>query len=390
MRIGIDARFYGPVGKGLGRYTQKLIENLEKIYLQNKSASGEKFNDEYFVFLGRENFHEYVPKNPNFHKILADCKWYTFSEQLKMPGILNKFNLDLVHFLHFNVPFFYRKKFLVTIHDLILLEFPTVKSTTLNPLFYRIKFWAYKFIIWSAIQRARKIITVSNFTRNELLKYYKKDLAEEKISLTYEAADDNTKSHKFNQLERTELFKKYGIIKPYLLYVGNAYPHKNLERLVLAFSKLKLDQNYHLVLVGKTDYFYERLKQMVKKNHIEDVIFLGQVTDEVLDLVYQEASAYIFASLYEGFGLPPLEAMTRSIPVISSDHPCMKEILGDSAYFFNGNNENEITSAMEKILKKTNLRNSLIQKGLSQVKKYSWIKMAKETRAVYLKINEKK
>ena len=130
MKIGIDARFFGSIGKGLGRYTQKLIENLEKIDNENQ----------YVVFLRKENFDEYQPRNKKFQKVLANYQWYTFSEQIKMPLLLNKFNIDLVHFPHFNVPFFYRKKFVVTIHDLILLEFPTVRGTTLNPFFYKIKF----------------------------------------------------------------------------------------------------------------------------------------------------------------------------------------------------------------------------------------------------------
>ena len=95
MRIGIDARFFGSIGKGLGRYTQKLIENLEKTDNENQ----------YVVFLRKENFDEYQPKNKNFQKVLADYQWYTFAEQIKMPLLLNKFNLDLVHFPHFNVPF---------------------------------------------------------------------------------------------------------------------------------------------------------------------------------------------------------------------------------------------------------------------------------------------
>ena len=215
MKIGIDARFFGSIGKGLGRYTQKLIENLEKIDNENQ----------YVIFLRKENFDEYQPKNKNFQKVLADYQWYTFAEQIKMPRLLNKFKLDLVHFPHFNVPFLYRKKFVVTIHDLILLEFPTVRGTTLNPFFYKIKFLFYKFIIWSAIKRAEKVITVSNFTKKELLKYYKKDLKEEKIAVTYEAGSDYIKNDEYNQSSDVEILKKHGIIKPYLLYVGNAYQH---------------------------------------------------------------------------------------------------------------------------------------------------------------------
>ena len=148
--IGIDARFYGTIGKGLGRYTQKLIENLEKTDTENR----------YFVFLRKENFEEYQPKNPNFQKVMADYKWYTVYEQINMPRILSKYKLDLVHFPHFNVPIFYRKRFIITIHDLILIHFPTIRGTTLNPFCYWIKFLAYKVIIDSAIKRAKKIITV--------------------------------------------------------------------------------------------------------------------------------------------------------------------------------------------------------------------------------------
>jgi glycosyltransferase involved in cell wall biosynthesis len=373
MKIGIDARFFGSIGKGLGRYTQKLIENLEKIDNENQ----------YVIFLRKENFDEYQPKNKNFQKVLADYQWYTFSEQIKMPRLLNKFELDLVHFPHFNVPFLYRKKFVVTIHDLILIHFPTVRGTTLNPLFYKIKFWSYKFIIWSAIKRAEKVITVSNFTKKELLKYYKKDLKEEKIVVTYEAGSDLVKNNEYSRLLDVEILKKYGIIKPYLLYVGNAYPHKNLERMILAFSGINQVQKYQLVLVGKMDYFYNRLRKLVENKGIKDVVFLGQVTDEVLDVIYRQSRAYVFASLYEGFGIPPLEAMSRNIPVISSDHSCMREILGDSAYFFNGRNEKEIGEAMKKIMEDDELRKILIEKSLEQVRKYSWEKMGRETLKIY-------
>ncbi len=179
MRIGVDARFYGAIGKGLGRYTQKLIENLEKI-----SAKG---GNEYFIFLRKENFEDYQPKNENFQKVLADYRWYTLSEQINMPRILNKYNLDLVHFPHFNVPLFYRRKFVITIHDLILIHFPTIRGTTLNPLFYFLKFLAYKIVIRSAIKRAEKIIAVSNFTKNDILKNY--GVPAEKIAVTHEACD---------------------------------------------------------------------------------------------------------------------------------------------------------------------------------------------------------
>jgi glycosyltransferase involved in cell wall biosynthesis len=372
MKIGIDARFYGSIGKGLGRYTQKLIENLEKTDQKNL----------YFIFLRQENFEEYHPQNSNFKKVLADFSWYTFSEQFDMPRLLNKYNLDLVHFPHFNVPLFYRKKFIVTIHDLILIHFPTIKGTTLNPFLYKLKFWAYKLVINSAIKRAEKIIAVSEFTKKDILSNYL--INSDKINVIYEACDDFCN---FSSQKKEEILEKYGIIKPYILYVGNAYPHKNLEELVLAFSQIRKEiTNLRLVLVGKEDYFYNRLKKIIQIEKIEKVIFSGFVPDKDLDTVYREAELYVFPSLYEGFGLPPLEAMAKGVPVISSNHPCMKEILCSSAAYFNAKDRNEIAEKIRNLISNTEEKKNLREKGYQQIKKYSWSKMAEETLKTYKEI----
>lgn len=223
MKIGIDARFFGLMGKGLGRYTQKLIEHLEAIDHENQ----------YVVFLRKENFDEYQPYNKNFSKVLADYQWYSFSEQIFFPKLLNKHNLDLMHFPHFNVPLLYRRKFVLTIHDLILLHFPTIRATMLNTFFYWIKYLMYKFVIGSAIGRAKQIIAVSQFTKDDISKEYPK--AKGKIQVTHEASDNICR---ISNVSPHLILEKYGIIKPYLLYVGNAYPHKNLEKLVEAFEKV--------------------------------------------------------------------------------------------------------------------------------------------------------
>ena len=373
MRIGIDARFYGPIGKGLGRYTQKMIENLEKIAQSNQ----------YFIFLKSENFDEYQPKNPNFQKVLADYRWYTFSEQLKFPRLLNKYKLDLVHFTHFNVPLFYFGKFVVTIHDLILLHFPTIRSSTLSPVKYKFKFWAYKIIISSAIRRSSRIIAVSRFTKKDILENYPR-IPQEKIAVTYEACDDYCL---FNPKKTEEVLARYGIMKPYILYVGNAYPHKNPERLIRAFEKL---ENYpvdlKLVFVGTEDYFYQRLKQQVADEKVTNVIFAGFVPDYDLDGVFRSALVYVRPSLYEGFQLPPLEAMARGVPVICSDHPGAAEVLGEAAYYFKREDVDDMVRVIKLIAEDDNLRQKLQEKGYEQVKKYSWKKMARETLELYTKI----
>jgi glycosyltransferase involved in cell wall biosynthesis len=370
MKIGIDARFYGPIGKGLGRYTQKLIENLEKNDTENQ----------YFIFLRKENIAEYKPKSKNFRKVLANYKWYTWQEQILFPRLISKHNLDLVHFPHFNVPLLYFKKFIVTIHDLILIHFPTVKNSTLHPILYWFKFVAYKIVIKSAILRSNRIIAVSNFTKNDILENYLK-IPQEKIKVTYEACEEYAL---VSPNKDRQILGKYAIIKPYILYVGNAYPHKNLERLILAFQILRERRSgLKLVLVGNIDYFYNRTMQFTKEKNVEDVIFLGYVPDYELDTIYQNAEAFIWPSLYEGFGLPPLEAMAKGVPVVSSDHNCMKEIIQESACYFDGKSVDDMVRSISSILFSKEAREDLVKKGFVQIGKYSWKRMAKETLEIY-------
>ena len=169
-RIGIDARFYGPSGKGIGRYTQQLIASLEKI----------DNNNEYFVFLNQEGFDSYQPANPRWHKVLVNIPWYCVKEQLVLPKILNQYHLDLMHFLHFNVPLFYQGKFVVTVHDLTLFDFNNARGRDiLNQIFYGVKKLFFKIIFHRAIKRARQIIVDSDYTKKQLLKTIK--LPNEKI-----------------------------------------------------------------------------------------------------------------------------------------------------------------------------------------------------------------
>lgn len=374
MRIGIDARFFGPKQKGLGRYSQKLIENLERI-----EAGSE---NEYYIFLRREGFDSYQPQNKNFKKVLAEYRWYGWSEQLLFPRLLNKYNLDLVHFCHFNVPIFYRKKFVVTIHDLILFHFPTIKNSTLNTFHYFFKLRIYHFVIRQAVQRAEKIIAVSEFTKKDIQKELK--IPENKILVTKEGFDPLCRTPS----EKPEtILKKYGIIKPYLLYVGNAYPHKNLEMLCRAFAGLKREYpELKLVLVGGEDYFYNRLEKYVKELGIKGVIFPGFVPDEELGVVYKGASVYVFPSLYEGFGLPPLEALAENVPVASSNRTSMPEVLGEAAQYFNPEEGVSVIKNISELLGLKDRRAELLKEGQAQLKKFSWQKMAAETLEAYKKI----
>jgi glycosyltransferase involved in cell wall biosynthesis len=176
MRIGIDARFFGPKDKGFGRYTENLIKSLEDLNTNHNTNSSESNANEFFIFLRKDSFNEYNPSNRNFHKILADYKWYGIKEQILFPLQLKKHKLDLMHFTHFNVPILYRRKFIVTIHDLILRYFPIRKG---------IKFWAYKMVFKHAIINSEKVIAISEYTKKDILKFYPA-VNESKIEVIYE------------------------------------------------------------------------------------------------------------------------------------------------------------------------------------------------------------
>lgn len=380
FRIGIDARFYGPIGKGLGRYTQEIVDGITRLDTSHH----------YVVFLGRDNFDEFIPTNSNVTKVLADVKWYGESEQFLMPYYINQAKVDLMHFPHFNVPILCPVPFVVTIHDLIITKFPTTRATTLGSVKYFYKNLGYRIGMNHAIRRAKKIIAVSEFTKQDLLEQFK--VPEKKVTVIYEgvATLERAVDQAFTaKLDPEEVLSDYCILEPYLLYVGNAYPHKNLESLVRVFLELhKTHPHLKLVLVGREDYFYARLKKFVEEltPDTESIIFPGYVPDRDLQTLFSHAAAYVFPSKYEGFGLPPLEAMARDCPVVSSNATCLPEILGEAAIYFDPYDDESMKKAILTVLSEKKVRSDLVSKGKKQISLYDWTKAAKETLAVYTDI----
>lgn len=357
MKIGIDARFVGPQGTGLGMYTEKLIINLAKIDSKNQ----------YAIFLKKEN-RDYLNLPKNFKKVPADISWYSLAEQLKMPSIFKSQNLDLLHVPHFNVPIFFRGKFVVTIHDLIHHQFSETSATTKNLLTFNAKRIAYRKIIGNAIHKSQKIITPSNFVKDEILKNFKVDPS--KIVVTYEAAEE-------------EYFEKTSVKKEnFIIYVGNSYPHKNLNELLDAMQNVK---DTKLVLVCPRDIFSQRLKKEIEKRNLDEKVELkGYLTSDKLSKLFQKAQAYIFPSLSEGFGIPGLNAMASGIPLLASNISVLKEVYGNAALYFDPKDSDDISQKINRVLRDEKLKSELIKKGKAQVKKYSWQKMAGKTLNMYL------
>jgi len=312
---------------------------------------------------------------PAFFKGESDVGWYSLEEQTRLPSIIRKQGCDLVHYPHFNVPLRVSEPFVSTVHDLILSHFPTVKATTLGPILYWFKHQMYKQVMKHALKKSARVITVSNFTKSDIQKTF--HIPEQKIRVTYEGVDARLlQNHKFETSDNPH--------GDYLLYVGNAYPHKNLERLVDAFAIIKKTYpKLSLVLVGKHDFFYTRLMWYVRRRQIEDVLFPGFVPDLELGNLYANCKAYIFPSLYEGFGLPPLEAMAHGVPVVCSNSSCLPEIVGDAAVYFSPERIDDMIHAIEGVLCDDALRGKLIEKGRQRVLQFSWKKMASETLQIY-------
>ncbi len=374
-RIGIDARFYGPANKGLGRYTKEVVDGV----------TGSDRDNEYVVFLRRENFDEFDTANPRVKKVLADIRWYTLAEQLLFPFIIWRERVDFMHFAHFNVPLFAPVKFIVTIHDLILTEHPTKRASTLAPFFYWLKNAAYRLIIRTAVWRSRKIIAVSDYTRQEIINKFKPNPA--KVITIYEGVAEALKSP--SGTDDKKVILRYNIHEPYLLYVGNAYPHKNLENLIESFTIIKEKlTDYSLVLVGKEDYFYKRLVTLAEKSkYRNNIIFPGYVPDMDLAAIYRQARTYIFPSFYEGFGLPPLEAMQHGCITVCSNKTCLPEILGEASLYFDPLDKSEMISAIIKASTDITLRAKLKKESAVQITKYNWRKCARETIEIYRQIS---
>lgn len=368
MKIVIDGRLWAETGPG--RYIRNLVTELQKIDSQN----------EYFLLLLKKDFDK-VGLDGNFKKVLADFPWYSVAEQIKLPKILKSINPDLVHFPHFNVPIFYKGKYVVTIHDLIHHHFQMKRATTRNPLVYQLKRIGYGRIFSHAVKTSEKIIVPSDFVKQQLIKEYKLDKS--KITVTYEGADESLidLAKQDSPSNFSKLVQKFSIQKPYIFYVGNAHPHKNLLRLVNAFTKLRESHSdLSLVLSGPDHYFWQQLKKEV---NTKGIIFTGFVTDRELVSLYKNAAVYVMPSLEEGFGIPLLEAMACECPVVSSIAGSLKEVGGEAVIYFDPENENDMVEKISKVLDDKKIRESLIKKGEQRYKEFSWKKMAKETLQIY-------
>jgi glycosyltransferase involved in cell wall biosynthesis len=363
MKIGIDARLWSQTG--VGRYIRNLVINLHKNDRKNN----------YILFVrndDKKNVEEEITSS-NWKIVASSVRWHSLRDQINFPRIIKKENVDLMHFPYFDTPFFYKQPYVITIHDLVYHHFMTGKASTNAIWLYGLKMLAYKIIINSAARKARKIISVSDSTREEIFEHLL--VNKNKVEVIYEAVDD------FNS--QTESKNNYG---KYFLFVGNVYPHKNTDNLVKAFKILIEKEKVKLIFAGNDDYFYTMLKKqtskLIKEGHI---IIKENINDSELSGLYKNAVALVRPSFMEGFSLPPLEAMRMECLVLASDIPVHKEILKDIPFYFNPKDQIDLNNKMNYVLNLDEKeRSEKISSGKKLAETFSWEKAAKETLKVYL------
>lgn len=314
MRLVVDARMIGAGNtRGIGRYIKELTDHIRPLLAQN---------DEMILL---------DPKIP----------WYGIAEQLRFPSIIRQAKPDLLWVPHWNAPLLYRGPLAITVHDLLLIHQPiSAKASTRGPIISWLKRLGHRIILSNAIRRASIILVPTQSVANDIKEYFPS--ASGKLVVTGEglsilpapaSGDSRLTTH-------------------YLLYVGSAYPHKRLDLLIDAWSTLSSKHpNLSLVITGKDDVFLSRIKSTVEENRVERVLFVGPVDDQELSTLYANASVFVFPSSFEGFGLPPIEALSVGTPVVVSDIPVLREVLPiDGVFFFKSGDKDGMIDAIEVVL----------------------------------------
>jgi len=370
MRIGIDCRRILDVNHGenagVGHYVYYLIKNLLKIDKENeyylffydhkiKADEFRQDNVKIVYFPGLEN----IGKIPFFYR-----HWF-------IPHVLKLYRLDVYHNPANIIPLFYFSKSILTIHDLAI-----YKNSEWFPDHQYFTKWI---TIPLSIKKAKKIIAVSENTKNDIINIF--NIKPEKVEVIYEGVED------FNQLviDEASIRAELKIPKPYFLYLGTLEPRKNLARLIEAFDLfLRKNNDFRLILAGKKGWKYEPIFQTIEQLGLKDkVLDIGYVNTEEKVYLLRNSFAFVFPTLYEGFGLPILEAMNLGVPIITSNISSIPELVIDNAVLVDPYNVNSIADGLIKLKNDDKLREQLVAKGRGIAKSFSWEACAKKTLEIY-------
>lgn len=367
MRIGLDARliYYQPAG--ISRYTWHLLQAMAELDAQ----------DEFLVFQHRKHRTPLV-NQANFRRVTLLAPAHHRLEQYFLSVELPRFGLDVLHSTDFIPPLYTSTKSVITVHDLAFLHYPHFLTSQSA---------AYYGQIDKAVVHARHVIVPSEHTRHDLIGQM--GAPSDKVSVIYEAANPSFRPIPVEPA-RQAMRKKYDIPDTYVFFVGTIEPRKNIAGLLQSFHLLRTKYgrtDVGLVIAGGKGWLFDETLEQVRQLHLEDsTFFLGRVGDEELHQLYVGARAHIHPAYYEGFGLPPLEAMACGTPTIVSNVSSLPEVVGDAALLVNPNDREEIAVAMDRLLSDDALHAELRAKGLQRAQLFSWERAARQTLEVYRKV----
>lgn len=378
MRLGIDARLFH-VNTGIGRYTRSLFFE----YLQRRQQS----DDQLVLFYDRPaDFASFFPDAfadasslpEHVRLVTALCQRRIVWTNWSLPPLLRQQQIDVYHGVcNFELPLRKMCRYVVTIHDLVPLFFPELVPKK-HLLFF-------KLFIKRAAQTADAIITDSEHSKQDICRYLK--VSDEKVRVIHLGYTPQPLPQNAEE-QRQRLFEQYGIRQPYLLFVGVIEPKKNLERLLEAFALLRqerrIDDGVQLVIAGGKGWFCEQLEQHIAALRLErSVVLTGFMPDDALPLLYSGAEAFVFPSIYEGFGLPVVEAMAHGVPVITSNVSSLPEIAGHAGLLVNPMDAASIAAGIETVLTHPEQRAAMKIAGRLQAQQFSWPRTAEATYRVY-------
>ena len=370
MRIAIDARKLHDFG--IGTYIRNVLRGLAAV----------DRTTEYVVLCRPPDVEAVGQLGANFRPVPESARPYSIGEQVRIPLSLVRERAHLFHEPHYVLPYATRCRTVVTIHDCIHLMFPQYLPGSMAHLYARA-------MMWSAVNRSDRILTVSEASKRDILRFF--DIPPEKVAVIYNAIDERFLGPP--DLKRMDLIRqRYQLDHPFLLYVGNIKPHKNVERLIDAFGVVrdKGHEDLRLVIIGDDLSRYPALRQAVHRHRLDKFVrFLGFQPHDTLAGFYRLARVFVFPSLYEGFGLPPLEAMACGTPVVTSNVSSLPEVAGNAALLVDPYDRLSIAEAICRAVSDEPLRLELSRRGLARAREFSWAQSVAAIHHIYMDVLER-